>query len=151
MQIHIQTKDGHSITIKFDAEGITIDKEPLIVDEEREVIAEKHPELIEAPERLDGLPARPDDTWPWYFPTRDRAWYRLKEQDYRDFVRSYGKELVDKEMKVILAWSNVNISKRKSLRGSMRFINSWLSRSYAQAPTAKPSLTNAPQSTATSW
>jgi hypothetical protein len=150
MQIHIQTKDGHSITIKFDAEGISIDKESL-VEEDREVIAETHPELIEAPEKPDELPARPDDTWPWYFPSRDRAWYRLKEQDYRDFTRSYGRELVEKELKVILMWSNANFSKRKSLRGMMRFINSWLSRAYAQAPTAKPSLTNAPQSTATSW
>jgi len=151
MQIHIQTKDGHSITIKFDAEGISIDKESLLVEEDREAIAETHPELIEAPEKPDGLPARPDDTWPWYFPSRDRAWYRLKEQDYRDFTRSYGRELVEKELKVILMWSNANFSKRKSLRGMMRFINSWLSRAYAQAPTAKPSLTNAPQSTATSW
>ena len=53
MQIHIQTKDGHSITIKFDAEGISIDKESLLVEEDREVIAETHPELIEAPEKLD--------------------------------------------------------------------------------------------------
>jgi hypothetical protein len=151
MQIHIQTKDGHSITIKFDAEGISIDKESLTVEEDREAIAETHPELIEAPEKPDELPDRPDDTWPWYFPSRDKAWYRLKEQDYRDFTRSYGRELVEKELKVILMWSNANFSKRKSLRGMMRFINSWLSRAYAQAPTAKPSLTNAPQSTATSW
>jgi|688.fasta_scaffold276782_2 hypothetical protein len=153
MQIHIQTKDGHSITIKFDAEGITFDKETLApeVEQTREVIAETMPELIEPPARLDELPERPEDAWPWIFPTRDQTWYRLKEQDYRDFVRSYGRELVEKELKVIIAWGNANYAKRKSMRGMMRFINSWLSRAYAQAPTAKPSLTNAPQSTATSW
>ena len=146
MQIHITTKDGHSITIKLDAEGITFDKEI-----PREVLAETMPELIEPPARLDELPERPEDAWPWIFPTRDQTWYRLKEQDYRDFVRSYGRELVEKELKVIMAWGNANFSKRKSMRGMMRFINSWLSRAYAQAPTAKPSLTNAPQSTAATW
>ncbi len=153
MQIHITTKDGHSITIKLDAEGITFDKETLApeVEQTREVIAETMPELIEPPARLDELPERPEDAWPWIFPTRDNTWYRLKEQDYRDFVRSYGRELVEKELKVIMAWGNANFSKRKSMRGMMRFINSWLSRAYAQAPTAKPSLTNAPQSTAATW
>lgn len=147
MQIIITTKDGHSITIKLDTEGVVIDKEEQPVEE----TILNHPELIEKAERPDGLPERPEDNWPWYFPTRDMSWYKLQETDYRDFVRSYGRELVEKELKMILLWSNANMTKRKSYRGMMRFLNSWLSRSYANAPVAKPSLTNAPQSTAASW
>jgi hypothetical protein len=151
MQIHIQTKQGHSITIRFEADEVIVEKEKahstLEIPDELDLPEE---EPIN-PKFLEVLPPRPDDAYPWYFPTRDNAWFRLKETDYRDFSRTYGRELIEKEMKVMQAWLSSNAGKLKSMRGMTRFINSWLSRAYANAPTAKPSLTNAAQSSATSW
>ena len=151
MQIHIQTKQGHSITIRFDADEVIVEKESTHSTQEIPDEVEVPAEEPVNPKFLEILPPRPDDPYPWYFPTRDNAWFRLKETDYRDFARTYGRELIEKEMKVMQAWLASNAGKLKSMRGMTRFVNSWLSRAYANAPTAKPSLTNAPQSTAASW
>jgi hypothetical protein len=151
MQIHIQTRQGHSITIRFDADEV-------IVEKEKAHSTLEIPDELNLPEQeasnqrlLDELPPRPEDQYPWYFATRDNSWFRLKETDYRDFVRTYGRDLVERELRVAMSWAASNPTKAKTMRGMTRFLNSWLSRAYANAPTAKPSLTNAPQSTAASW
>ncbi len=73
-------------------------------------------------------------------PLKDGSLFTLKNSDLNMYKHVYSKIDVEGELKVMVAWLLSNPSKRKTMRGILRFVNGWLSRSKpAQAQPATTS------------
>lgn len=54
--------------------------------------------------------------------------YTLTQETLRDFIAAYGIDLVRRELPIAKAWLTANQKKRKTYKGTERYLNAWLSR-----------------------
>jgi len=59
--------------------------------------------------------------------------YLIPPKTLNDFIAAYGIELVQRELPIAKAWLSTNPRKRKTLLGTGRFLNAWLSRSNSKS------------------
>lgn len=107
-----------------------------------EIIGEK--EEVEGKGRIGGVGEReergveeekPDhigDLTDMVFETQTTT-YSIPPKTLKDFVAAYGIELVQRELPIAKAWLATNPRKRKTLLGTGRFLNAWLSRANSKS------------------
>jgi hypothetical protein len=61
-------------------------------------------------------------------PLKDNTEFDITESQYTEFVQAYPEVDINQELKKMRVWCNSNPTKKKTKRGVMRFINSWLDR-----------------------
>lgn len=61
-------------------------------------------------------------------PLKDNTEFDITESQYIEFVQAYPEVDIKQELKKMRVWCNSNPTKKKTKRGVMRFINSWLDR-----------------------
>lgn len=54
--------------------------------------------------------------------------YTLSPETLRDFIAAYGIDLVRRELPIAKAWLTANQRKRKTYKGTEKYLNAWLSR-----------------------
>ncbi len=72
-------------------------------------------------------------------PLKDGSLFELQDNDLQMYRQVYEQINVDAELKKMIAWLMSNPSQRKTKRGILRFINSWLNRAKPEPVQANTS------------
>lgn len=86
----------------------------------------------------------PAELMPFTFMLKDGTYHRISKADYKDLQEAYPNVKLDIELKKMVLWCSdpANAQKRKTKKGIMKFIRSWLGRSEAPVVIQKPEPAN---------
>ena len=81
---------------------------------------------------------------PFTFMLKDGTYHRISKADYKNLQEAYPNVKLDIELKKMVLWCSdpANAQKRKTKKGIMKFIRSWLGRSEAPVVIQKPEPAN---------
>lgn len=82
----------------------------------------------------------PAELMPYTFMLKDGTYHRISKMEYEDLKEAFPNVNLDIEIKKMVLWCSdpANAQKRKTKKGIMKFIRSWLGRSGAPAVFQKP-------------
>lgn len=82
----------------------------------------------------------PAELMPYTFMLKDGTYHRISKVEYEDLKEAFPNVNLDIEIKKMVLWCSdpANAQKRKTKKGIMKFIRSWLGRSGAPAVFQKP-------------
>jgi hypothetical protein len=86
----------------------------------------------------------PAELMPYTFLLKDGTYHRISKADYKNLQEAYPNVKLDIELKKMVLWCSdpANAQKRKTKKGIMKFIRSWLGRSEAPVVIQKPEPAN---------
>ncbi len=86
----------------------------------------------------------PAELMPFTFMLKDGTYHRISKTDYKNLQEAYPNVKLDIELKKMVLWCSdpANAQKRKTKKGIMKFIRSWLGRSEAPVVIQKPEPAN---------
>ncbi len=86
----------------------------------------------------------PASLMPYTFLLKDGTYHRISEADYKDLQEAFPNVNLDIEFKKMVLWCSdpANAQKRKTKKGIVKFIRSWLGRSEAPVVIQKPEPAN---------
>ena len=86
----------------------------------------------------------PAELMPYTFLLKDGTYHRISKADYKNLQEAYPNVNLDIELKKMVLWCSdpANAQKRKTKKGIMKFIRSWLGRSEAPVVIQKPEPAN---------
>lgn len=86
----------------------------------------------------------PAELMPFTFMLKDGTYHRISKADYKNLQEAYPNVKLDIELKKMVLWCSdpANAQKRKTKKGIMKFIRSWLGRSEAPVVIQKPEPAN---------
>ena len=82
----------------------------------------------------------PAELMPYTFMLKDGTYHRISKMEYEDLKEAFPNVNLDIEIKKMVLWCSdpANAQKRKTKKGIMKFIRSWLGRSGAPVAFQKP-------------